>query len=159
MRKLPALPWRISWPLKIVFLSTLSISVAESVTETEQAVVGEGQSGKRQGSDEVRLQCMLILTISAYLVPRFSLGVIFLVWSSSDSIIYLGTAQLTVERRTVDEPLGVTLLPPERMPAVQTAVKGFCSTLLCFFSVTVPFADNLPGMKLSTLSRSVTNYI
>ncbi|XP_042739895.1 ATP-dependent DNA helicase Q5 isoform X2 [Lagopus leucura] len=27
-------------------------SVAESVTETEQAVVGEGQSGKRQGSDE-----------------------------------------------------------------------------------------------------------
>ncbi|XP_031454880.1 ATP-dependent DNA helicase Q5 isoform X1 [Phasianus colchicus] len=27
-------------------------SVAESVTETEQAVAGEGQSGKRQGSDE-----------------------------------------------------------------------------------------------------------
>uniref|UniRef100_A0A803Y696 RecQ like helicase 5 n=1 Tax=Meleagris gallopavo TaxID=9103 RepID=A0A803Y696_MELGA len=27
-------------------------SVAESVTETEQALVGEGQSGKRQGSDE-----------------------------------------------------------------------------------------------------------
>jgi len=44
-----------SWPLKIVLLSTLSISVAESVTEAEQAVVGEGQSEKRQGSDEVRL--------------------------------------------------------------------------------------------------------
>lgn len=44
-----------SWPLKIVLLSTLSISVAESVTEAEQAVVGEGQSEKRLGSDEVRL--------------------------------------------------------------------------------------------------------
>lgn len=79
MRELPALPWRISWPLKIVLLSTLSISVAESVTETEQALVGEGQSGKRQGSDEVRRYCMLILTISAHLVPRLSLGVMFLV--------------------------------------------------------------------------------
>ena len=64
MREIPSLPWPLmvtlntntsSWPLKIVLLSTLSISVAENVTEAEQAVVGEGQSEKRQGSDEVRL--------------------------------------------------------------------------------------------------------
>jgi len=41
--------------IKIGFLSILPSSVAEHVTETELTVVGEGECGKRPGSDEVRL--------------------------------------------------------------------------------------------------------
>lgn len=41
--------------IKIGLLSTLPSSVAENVTETELMVVGEGESGKRPGSEEVRL--------------------------------------------------------------------------------------------------------
>ena len=41
--------------IKIGLLSTLPTSVAENVIETELTVVGEGESGKRPGSDEVRL--------------------------------------------------------------------------------------------------------
>lgn len=40
--------------IKIGLLSTLPTSVAEKVTETELTVVGEGDCGKRPGSDEVR---------------------------------------------------------------------------------------------------------
>lgn len=39
-----------------VLLSTLPTSVAENVAETELPVIGEGDGGKRPGSDEVRLQ-------------------------------------------------------------------------------------------------------
>lgn len=64
MRETRAFPWRVLWPLpvnlhcgmmKIVLLSTLLTSVAENVAETELTGVGEGESGKRPGSDEVRL--------------------------------------------------------------------------------------------------------
>lgn len=39
-----------------LLLSTLPTSVAENVAETELPVVGEGDSGKQPGSDEVGLQ-------------------------------------------------------------------------------------------------------
>lgn len=42
--------------ITIGLLSTLPTSVAENVAESELAVVGEGDSGKRPGSDEVRFQ-------------------------------------------------------------------------------------------------------
>lgn len=65
--------------ITIGLLSTLPISVAENVAETELPVVGEGDSGKRPGSDEVRLQRMLITSISsAHLVSNFSLGMTLL---------------------------------------------------------------------------------
>lgn len=42
--------------ITIGLLSTLPISVAENVAETKLPAVGEGDSRKRPGSDEVRLQ-------------------------------------------------------------------------------------------------------
>lgn len=42
--------------ITVGLLSTLPTSFAENVAETDLPVVEEGDSGKRPGSDEVRLQ-------------------------------------------------------------------------------------------------------